>query len=100
MHLDTKQRRELKQSGKITNIICHKDLCFLVTPDTVLVHTGIQTLKVEPIVMPGDLWQRRVKLIRDKVLTRRIKCLNDLCAITNTTDGGVRIVRTSMEWYK
>lgn len=98
----SEQRKELKRGGKVTNIICHSDtgICFLVTPETVLVHTGLQTLMVQAIVMPGDLWQRRVMKIRERVLRRRVKCINDLCSMMNDTEGGVRLINARLDWYK
>lgn len=94
----SKLRRNIKSRGKIKHIICCKgsSLCFLITDDKVIMQTSLQSFRLDPLEVPGDLWRRRLRKIRVDILARRITNRDQLLVACGS---GIVMVPTRLYYH-
>lgn len=91
-------RRDIKRQGNVKHIIHHKDnkIVFILTEKKTLVRLNVQTFSLEAIEVPGDLWARRLKRIRNDILARKIDCIDTL---VHECKGSVNMIPAKLDWY-
>lgn len=91
-------RSEIKRSGKVKHIINHKqsNICFLLTDTETIFTTGFQTFILRPEEVPGNLWERRLWKVREDILSRKIKDINQLYTACHK---GIKTYQIDIRWY-
>lgn len=91
-------RRHLKQTKNIKHIICHRNsnIAFVLTDNKTIVVTTSGAFLMEPLVVRGDLWRRRLMKIRLLILERKVK---DYSTLIGLCGPGITMTLVKLEWY-
>lgn len=91
-------RRAIKREKNVDNIICHpkNNICFILTEKKLMVKINMQAFVLQPVEVPGNLWERRFKKIRTMILSREV---NSFERLIKECDRGVELIPISLQWY-
>ena len=94
----TELRTSLKSNKNIRHIICHRNanLGFALTENKTIVLTSSGAFLLEPLVVSGDLWRRRLMKIRRLILARKVRNYNELIELCRP---GIVMTFVKLEWY-
>lgn len=94
----TDARKNLKQTRNIKHVICHRgsNIAFVLTDDKTIVITSSGAFLMEPMVVRGDLWRRRLMKIRRLILERKISDYDSLIGFCRP---GITMIWVKLEWY-